>query len=102
MKKQNYTIKSFSEHLFWDVNKDSLSIKNNHKYIINNVLQYGFFADWKIIVSLYSIKKIAQVAIKNKSLDKKTAAFISLVSNTPTTHFLCYTTKPSSPKHWNF
>jgi len=102
MNKQEYTIQSFSGHLFWDVDKESVSLDKDYKYIINSVLQYGFYTDWEIIVDFYSIEKIAQVAIKNKTLDKKTMAFIALVSNTPTTHFSCYTTKPSTPKHWNF
>jgi len=95
-------LSSFSKHLFWDVDKSTVDIHKNKKHIINTVIQYGFYKDWKIIVKLYSIKQIATIAIKNRSLDKKTAAFIALVSNTPTSIFLCYTTKQSTPKHWNF
>ena len=98
----NNTIHLFSEHLFWDVDKKTIDILKDVKYIVNNVIQYGFFEDWKIIVKLYSIDTIAKIAMENKSLDKKTAAFIALVSNTPKSNFLCYTTKQLRPKHWNF
>lgn len=95
-------IKTFSKHLFWDVAKDNIDILKNKKYIINSVIQYGFFTDWEIIVKLYTTAEIAKVAIQNKSLDKKTATFIALASNTPTSKFSCFSIKQSIPRHWNF
>lgn len=79
-----------------------MDLNKNAKYIINTVIQYGFYKDWKIITKLYSIKTIAIMAMQNKSLDSKTASFIALVSNNSISKFSCYTTKQSTLKHWNF
>jgi hypothetical protein len=102
MKNDKNIIEKFSEHLFWDVEKSLIDVTQNSKYIINSVLQYGFFKDWKLLNTIYSLNKIVEISVNNKTLDKKTASFLALISNTPITNFLCYTTKQSTPKHWNF
>lgn len=98
----NNIIDSFSKHLFWDVDKKEMDINKHARYIINSVLQYGFYKDWEILLQQYKLKKIVAVSIRNKWLDKKTASFIALISNTPIKEFQCYITKQSNPQHWNF
>jgi len=98
----NNNIANFSTHLFWDVDRNNLDFKKNAKYIINSVLQYGLYNDWKLLVNQYSLKKITEVAKNNKQLDEKTASFIALISKTPIQNFLCFSTKQSAQKHWNF
>jgi len=95
-------ISNLSKHLFWDVDVKSLDQEVHDKYIISKVLQYGFFKDFLLLKSYYGLKKIADVAVKIKSLDKKTASFIALLSNRSKDNFICYTTTVSTPKHWNF
>jgi hypothetical protein len=98
---KNIDIKLFSKHLFWDVDKSAIDLDKNYKYVINNTLLYGLYSDWKIILNYYGLKKIVDVAIKSKQIDKKTASFISLISKTPQKEFLCFSTKQSIPKHWS-
>ncbi|MCF6307400.1 MAG: hypothetical protein L3J09_05540 [Flavobacteriaceae bacterium] len=102
MHDQNNIIQKFSEHLFWDVDKSLIDPIQNSKYIVNSVMQYGFFKDWKLLNTLYTLDTIVEIAANNKSLDKKSASFLALISNTSTSIFLCYTTKQSIPRHWNF
>ncbi len=102
MTKQTNIIKSFSEHLFWDVNRDEIVINIHSKYIINSVLQYGLYNDWKILVKIFQLKKIVEIASKNKHLDHKTASFIALISNTASNKFICFSTKQSTRAHWSF
>jgi hypothetical protein len=101
MQNTNIDIKLFSKHLFWDVDKSTIDFNENYKHVINNVLQYGLYSDWKIILHYYGLKKIVDVAIKSKQIDKKTASFIAVISKTPQEQFLCFSTKQSIPKHWN-
>jgi hypothetical protein len=97
-----HKISEFSPHLFWDVDKNSLSFEKSKKLIIQRVLEYGMLTDWKIIKHQYGIKEIAETALHLKELDKRSASFISTLSKIPKEKFLCYITKPSIPKHWNF
>lgn len=95
-------IQNLSQHLFWDVDKSKLDLTKNKKLIIQRVLDYGLMADWKLISDYYGINEIADTATKIRDLDIKSASFVSLLSNTPIENFLCYTTKQSTPPHWNF
>jgi len=91
-----------SPHLFWDVDRTKLDFNKNKKFIINRVLIYGLFSDWKLIYNYYGMQNIAKTAVTIKELDKKTLAFISLLSKIPKEKFLCYTIAQSMPPHWNF
>lgn len=102
MIKENNIINNLSKHLFWDVDISAIDQEKNSKYIISKVIQYGLFTDWKQILALYGTEKITNTAMQIKSLDKKTASFLALLTDTPKKNFLCYTTEQSIPKHWNF
>jgi hypothetical protein len=95
-------IANLSKHLFWDVDKTHINTKKNSSYIIKSVLQYGSFEDWLYLREFYGLNDIIEVAIKSKELDRKTVSFLSLISDIPKDRFICYTTKQSIPKHWNF
>ncbi|MCK4981498.1 MAG: hypothetical protein KAS17_01175, partial [Victivallaceae bacterium] len=58
--------------------------------------------DWEIIQNYYGINEISKIASKIRDLDKKSASFIALISKIPKENFLCYITKQSTKKHWNF
>jgi hypothetical protein len=95
-------LNNFSPHLFWDVNPDSLDLEKNKKYIIHRVLDYGLLSDWRLLYSYYGIEEISRNAVKIRDLDKKSASFISTLSNISLDKFACYTTKQLTQKHWNF
>ena len=92
----------FSSHLFWDVDIAKIDMSINKKWLIQRVLEYGLLNDWQIIYKYYGIEEIAQISINLKDLDNKSVSFISVLANIPKENFLCYTTKQSNPKHWNF
>ncbi len=100
MKKINLC--QLSPHLFWDVDIAIIDFDKNKKWLVQRVLEYGLLKDWQIIYKYYGINEIAQISIQLKNLDYKTASFISVLSNIPKENFLCYSTKQSNPKHWNF
>ena len=95
-------INKMSQHLFWDVNISEIDVYKNSKFIIKKVLQYGLYSDWKILLDLYGINKIVEIATQIKDIDKRTASFLSVIGNIPKHKFKCYSTKPSMPQHWNF
>ncbi len=100
--KKTIDISQLSEHLFWDVNKDTLDAQKNKRLIIQRVLDYGLMQDWQTIKDYYGVDEIAQTATTLKELDPRSLSFISLISKIPEESFSCYTTIQSQPKHWNF
>ena len=95
-------LKELSLHIFWDVDVNKLDCDRDRQFIIHRVVEYGLLSDWKMIKKYYGVSLIAKEAVTFKNLDKKSVAFISLLSNIPREKFLCYTTEQSTPKHWNF
>ena len=95
-------IDQLSPHLFWDVEREKIHFLKNKKWLLHRVLEYGLLSDWILIYKYYGIKEIANTALQMRNLDKKTISFISALSKIPKEKFLCYTTKPLSPEHWNF
>lgn len=95
-------ITSFSENLFWDIDPDSIDLDLNSRYIIQRVLEYGGYNDWKLILNHYGIRVISDTATTLRSLDPKAVSFISAITNIPKEQFRCYTLRQSSQQHWNF
>jgi hypothetical protein len=53
-------------------------------------------------LEFYGNEKIIQIAKTLRDLDLKTVSFLSLKGKVKMEDFICYTTKASTPKHWNF
>ena len=99
---QKEFIQRFSNHLFWDVDKAVIDPAVNAPYIIQRVLEYGEFTDWKNLVSYYGMEHIVSVSKNLRSLEPRALSFISTVSDTPVNKFRCFTTRQSTPEHCNF
>ncbi len=95
-------IASFSKNLFWDVELDSIDLESNSRYVIQRVLEYGRYSDWKLILSYYGLKVISDTAITLRSLDPKAVSFVSAITNIPKEQFRCYILRQSSQRHWSF
>ncbi|RIH63251.1 hypothetical protein D1164_20580 [Mariniphaga sediminis] len=102
MSKKINIIPALSKHLFWDTDPNTIHPEKHSKYIISNVLQYGNYSDWKTLVAYYGLEQIVKTAQTIKNLDKRTASFLSVMGDIPKTNFQCYSTTPSSLKHWFF
>ena len=101
MSERDY-IYSFSDYLFWDVDKDSIDLEANASYVVNRVLELGQLKDWNLLVSRYGLQKIAQIAQNLRTLEPKALSFISAVSSLPKESFRCFSTRPSTPTHWGY
>lgn len=95
-------INSFSDFLFWDVEKDSIDLESNAPFVVSRVLELGRFNDWRLLVGKYGIPRIAEIAQNLRTLDPKALSFICALTSIPKESFRCYTTKPSTQTHWNF
>lgn len=74
---------SFNRYIFWDVNPEELDWQKNAQFIIERVLMRGFTRDIETIFSVYSKEQIKSAVLKSKTLDKKTANYMSLYLSIP-------------------
>jgi hypothetical protein len=84
------TIKDFSPHLFWDMDKSKIDFEKSKSQIIFQVVEYGMMKDWNLIHQLYSREEIKKVVVNLRSLDKKTLNFLAVYFNLDKTSFRCY------------
>jgi len=96
----NPQISDFSPHLFWDVVRSKLHWEKNKSFIVQRVLEYGLYKDWKLIQQQYGLKQIGELCKELRSIDDKSVNFISLLTGVPKESFRCYTTKQLMPRHW--
>lgn len=95
-------IQDFSNHLFWDVDRNDFDVDKNFSFLVKRVLEYGVLKDWMLLYNNFGLDKITLEAKKLRSLDTKSMHFIARLSNTSIEEFKCYTLKQSIPGHWNF
>lgn len=100
VKEKNSFIKSFSSHLFWDTDRTLLDKELHKKYIIKQVLEFGYDKDWYLLNKVYTLSQIRDCAMSIRSLDKKAASFIACITNTNLRDYKCYTTIQSNNLHW--
>lgn len=93
-------LNDLSDILFWDTDKSLVDVETNAPWIIQRVLEYGSFADWRALLKFYGIQFIVTEALKLRTLEPKALAFISTISDIPVSKFRCYTTRQSNRAHW--
>jgi len=102
MSQYSLDIEALSPHLFWDVDRSKLDVDKHRRIVVQRVLEYGLMNDWKLIYRYYGIEDIAAIATTLRELDERAVSFISMLAHIPKEEFLCYTTRQSTPRHWNF
>ena len=91
----------FSEHLFWDVEVEKLDIDSYPAFVIQRVLEYGFWSDWAQIRSYYSIRTIKEVVMDLRTLRPKALNYIALYTDTDKKDYRCYRLAQLQPTLWN-
>ena len=90
-------IHSFSDYIFWDVDKDQIDLSSNAPFVVRRVLEYGQIDDWRLLLDYYGLRKIVEIAQGVRYLDPKALSFISTVSGTSKDQYRCYTTRNLGP-----
>jgi hypothetical protein len=102
MNQSTFDLNILSPHLFWDLDKRSITFKDHKQFIVKRILEYGLYTDWTALNQYLDIDEIADIVTEIKDLDPKSLAFISAISNRPKEKFICYTMPRSTTPHWNF
>jgi len=65
-------------HLFWDINPDSLDYGKHSRFIIKRVIQKGSLEEWKTIKEFYGLEIIKNEILLMRDLDAKTLIFFAV------------------------
>lgn len=98
---QKEVLNNLSDVLFWDVDKSQADMERYPAFIIQRVLEYGDWQDWKLLLAYYGLNRIVDVCKQLRTLDPVCLSFINAVSDTKKEEFRCYHTAQSSPTPWN-
>lgn len=96
----NEYINKLSAHLFWDMDLNLIDMDSCSRQIIQRVLEYGLWEDWKLISKYYGLDKIVAETKQMRSLDPKILSYICCISDTRKEDYRCYHFQQSNPTHW--
>jgi hypothetical protein len=74
---------SIDNRIFWDINPEKLDWQKNAQFIIERILARGFTNDVRLMFKVYTTEQITEAVVKSRTLDKKTAHFMSNYLNIP-------------------
>ncbi len=84
---KDYTI--FSNNLFWDVDPASIDFNKHSRYVVERVLTRGNRKDWESLKKTYGRKEIGEIALKIRSMDKRTLSFLCTYFDKKKEDFRC-------------
>lgn len=93
---------SFSNYLFWDVDKNQIDFESSKPYVIERVMSHGLLSDWQTLKEIYGLATIRDVVLKIRYLDKSCLNFCVQYFDEPKENFRCYKLAQSIPTHWNY
>lgn len=101
MDNKENVLDSLSKILFWDIDIKSFDIEQHARYLIQRVLEYGQWNDWKLISHYYGKDRIVDECKKMRTLEPRALSFICCISETSKEDYRCYHTAQSNPTLWN-
>lgn len=87
---QHTILEKLSPRLFWDMDSSQIDLDKYPSHIIQRVLEYGEFDDWKLIKQYYGLEKIVKYCQSLRTLAPCALSYISCISKTPKESFRCY------------
>ena len=90
----------FSKVLFWDIDPAQLDLEKHSSYVIERVVKFGTWDEWKELLNFYGSERVKQVVTKLSDLDPKTLSYLSAYFHLPKRAFRCYTSRQSTRTHY--
>ena len=91
-----------SPALFWDTNSSKINLDTHARTIVERVVMYGTWAEFRAILEYYGKHRIKEILIDLRYLDNRTLSFCSVYFQVPQTAFRCYILRQSNPTHWHY
>ena len=93
---------AFSKNLFWDLDPTTLDYEKHAGYVIQRVVEFGTWSDWRLLRKQYELSRIVAIAREFRTIDRKALSFLAAVANVPKETFRCYASTRSNQKHWSY
>lgn len=89
-------------HLFWDIPPGRLDWDKSAILIVQRVLTRGTFDEFRLLLEVYKMEGLKEIALKIPYLDRKSLNFISGFLEIPKEEFKCYKKQQLNPVPWKF
>ncbi len=83
-----------SEHLFWDVDRESIDFDRHAPWVVKRVLEYGLWADWQVLMGRYDRNRLREIVTQLRTLQSKAFAFCQVWFDLPADAFRCSSSTP--------
>ncbi|HKK18112.1 MAG TPA: hypothetical protein VJ952_05465 [Opitutales bacterium] len=70
-------LQELSEHLFWDVDRDSVDVEAHARFLITRIMERGTREDVRAAWSFYGPDRVREELTQAPSLSKKTISFFA-------------------------
>lgn len=87
-------VQGLSEHLFWDVDRDSIDAEKHASWLVQRVLEKGRWSDWQKLVATYGRNRLADLVTDLRSLEPRAFAFCRAWFDLPPNAFRCSASTP--------
>jgi hypothetical protein len=91
-----------SKSLFWDVDITTLDAEKHAQFIIEKVLVYGNWDEFKRTLEYYGKQNVATLSTQIRYLDNIVLDFCATYFNIKKNKFRCYKHKLLNHSHWNY
>lgn len=92
----------FSDHLFWDVDRESLEVGKHRGWLTRRVLEKGTLADWELLLEVYGKEEVGDAVKQLPGLEKKALSYACAVLNLNRSELRCSTRTSSQATLWNY
>lgn len=76
--------------LFWDIDVETLDLKNHRSYVIDRILKFGRPAQVRWLLSNYSEEDVVERVKHSKRIDRKTASYWAIHYKIPREDIVCF------------
>ncbi len=99
----NLTMKlaGISKLPFWDVDYNSLHAERDCLFILEKIFNYGLWADYRTVFTVYGQERIRREIVQASYLKKDVLNFLCLILNLQPADFICFTKTQSLPTLWD-
>ena len=91
-----------SRRIFWDVDYDTLDFQKDKLYIIEKVMNFGVWDDFRAMMQYYGKAVVKAEIVRLPYLKKDVLNFACFFFKLKPAQFVCYTRRQSQEPHWNF
>jgi hypothetical protein len=93
---------SLSPRIFWDVDYATLDFQKDRLYVIDKVMNFGVWDDFRELIRFYGKELVKQEIVRLPYLKKDVLNFACFFFQLKPAQFVCYTQRQSQEVHWSF